>query len=152
MRLSSRGASDDEVIADLARVAEMNSSASLTREVYDRDGEYSSSMVVRRLGSWASACDRAGLVTGRPDLGHGHEVWMQNILDVWITLGRQPSYGDMRSEASRFSPEGYAQRYGSWTDGLIAFQVWIDENSGPVIPTQDPTREAATRRRTGRTA
>jgi len=75
---------------------------------------------------------------------------MQNILDIWIALGRQPSYGDMRSAAARFTPEGYARRYGSWTDGLIAFQKWIDENSGSEIPTQDRSRGTPSRRRTGR--
>jgi hypothetical protein len=150
VKLSSRSASDDEVIADLARVAGLDESTTLTREVYDKLGRYSSSMVVRRIGSWAEACDRAGLATGRPDLGHSHDVWMQNIFDVWISLGRQPTYGDMRVATSRFSPEGYAKRYGSWTDSLIAFQKWIDDTPGSEIPTQDRSPQVRSSRRTSR--
>jgi len=46
---------------------------------------------------------------------------------VWLAVGHQPSYGDMRHQVSRFSPEGYAKRYGSWTDALLAFQSWVDD-------------------------
>ena len=52
---------------------------------------------------------------------------MTNIYDVWIQIGHQPSYGDMRGGTSRFSPEGYARRYGSWTKALLAFEAWVEE-------------------------
>lgn len=124
VKLSARFASDDELLADLVRVAELDQASVLTRARYDELGRFHSSTLHRRLGGWTQACHRAGLISGRPDLGHGDEVWMQNIFDVWVSLGRQPSYGDMR--ASRFSPEGYAKRYGSWSRTLLAFQKWLD--------------------------
>jgi hypothetical protein len=118
------------LIADLARVAALNDSDVLTRERYDQQGKYHSSTITRRLSSWAAACESVGLRGGRPDLGHTHEVWMENVYDVWRQLGRQPSYGDMRG--SQFSPEGYARRYGSWTAALLAFQTWVDESEAGV--------------------
>jgi hypothetical protein len=138
VRISARHVTNDDLIADLARVAaKAGTPASVTRATYDRDGNYNSSTLVRRLGSWDAACRAAGLSTGRPDLGHSDDAWMQNIFEVWIALGRQPSYGDIRS--SRFSPDGYAYRFGSWTKALIAFQGWVDaqDDIDPVAET-DP--------------
>lgn len=131
VRLSARSANDDELVADLARVAADNGSGVLTRARYDRYGAFHSSTIVRRLGGWATACSKAGLTTGRSDLGHADEVWMSNIYEVWIATGRQPSYDAMRIGTSRFSPEGYARRYGSWTQALVSFQHWIDGANTP---------------------
>ena len=133
VRISARHATDEDLVADLARVAAADAGPStlLTRDRYDREGRFHSSTVVRRLGSWAAACERAGLDTGRPDLGHSDDVWMRNVYDVWLTLGRQPSYGDIRNPPSTFSPEGYAKRYGSWTKALLAFQNWVDSKDDP---------------------
>ena len=105
VRLSARSANDDELVADLARVAADNGSGVLTRARYDRYGAFHSSTIVRRLGGWATACAKAGLTTGRSDLGHADEVWMSNIYEVWIAIGRQPSYDAMRIGTSRFSPK-----------------------------------------------
>jgi hypothetical protein len=153
--LSARYASDDDLIADLARVAALDESTVLTRERYDEAGRFHSSTVVRRLGGWAKACERAGLGHGRPDLGHADDAWMQAIFDRWVALGRQPSYGDMR--AARFSPEGYAKRFGGWGRALLAFQDWIDagprsdeldtESNGRVAAPKASARSASLRLR-----
>jgi HNH endonuclease/Homing endonuclease associated repeat len=126
VQVSARFVSDEDLIADLVRVAALDDSDALTRERYNQQGNYHSATIHRRLGSWTAACEIAGLRSGRPDLGHSHEAWMRNLYEVWRRLGRQPSYGDMRG--SRFSPEGYARRYSSWTDALLAFQSWVDES------------------------
>lgn len=54
---------------------------------------------------------------------------MNNIYTAWVRQGRQPSYGDMRG--TRFSPEGYARRYGSWTSALLAFEKWHTLSATP---------------------
>ena len=127
VQLSARFASDDQLVEDLARVASLDRASVLTRARYDEAGRFHSSTIARRLGGWARACELAGLISGRQDLGHSDEVWMQNIFDTWLRLGKQPSYGDMR--AGRFSPEGYAKRYGSWSRALLEFQKWIDSGN-----------------------
>ena len=124
VRISTRFVSDEDLIADLARVAALSGSRALTRAQYAQSGIADPTPIHRRFGSWTAACEKAGLESGRPDLGHADEAWMTNIYDAWATQGRQPSYGDMRG--SRFSPEGYARRYGSWTSALLVFQSWLD--------------------------
>jgi hypothetical protein len=137
VRVSARSATDEDLIADLARVAALTGSRNLTRAEYALNGKWHPATIHRRLG-WAAACKRAGLESGRPDLGHSNEAWLANIYDVWITRGRQPSYNDMRG--SRFSAEGYARRYGSWTGALLAFQNWLDAGEHTALPT--PSRSA----------
>lgn len=143
-----RGEPDSELIEDAKRVAAANGLTTLTRAQYDRDGEWSSSQLVRRLGSWARVCELAGLTTGRPDLGHDHQAWMMNIFDVWVRLGRQPVYQEVATPLSRFSAAGYAHRYGSWTDALLAFQAWLDAQGGTTsTPSPEAPIEISKRRR-----
>jgi Homing endonuclease associated repeat len=101
VQVSARFVSDEDLIADLVRVAALDDSDALTRERYNQQGNYHSATIHRRLGSWTAACEIAGLRSGRPDLGHSHEAWMRNLYEVWRRLGRQPSYGDMRDHGSR---------------------------------------------------
>ena len=147
VRLSARYASDDELVVDLLRVAMLLGTGPFTRKNYERLGQYNPSTIHRRLGGWAEAIKRAGLEGGRPDLGHDDTVWMTNIFEVWVARGKQPSYGHMRG--SRFSPEGYASRYGSWGKALTKFQAWLDSGEGVVaLP---PTSEVREGHATGKT-
>jgi hypothetical protein len=148
VKVSARFVTDDELVADLIRVATLHESDVLTRQQYDRDGSYHSTTVHRRLGGWAAACARAGLRAGRPDLGHTDDQWMANIFEVWSAIGRQPSYGDMRG--SRFSPEGYAKRFGSWTAALLKFQTWIDTAESTLDSDASAVPPASSLRETGR--
>ena len=144
VRLSARGASDEELLADLRHVAAALRVDTLTREQYETHGSYHPSTIHRRLGGWTSACARAGIGAGRPDLGHDEGVWMENIVAVWTACGRQPTYGDMRM--GRFSPEGYAKRYGSWRGALVRFSEWIgDADVASALPIASKVQ------RTGRT-
>ena len=145
VQVSARFKSDDELIQDLVRVAALDNARSLTRARYDQLGAFHSTTIARRFGTWPAALQEAGLSPGRSDLGHSDDVWMRNIYEMWVSKGRQPSYGDMRSSASRFTPEGYAHRYGSWTKALLRFQVWLDSgNDDGVQLKQDDKRTPRT--------
>lgn len=144
VRISTRFVDDEALIADLARVA--GECRTLTRARYDAEGAFHSATLVRRFGSWPEALALAGLESGRPDLGHPEETWLTNLYNMWVLLGRQPSYGDMRRPESRFSPEGYANRFGSWTAALLRFQSWID-TAGAEPPEAAAAPAPAARRR-----
>lgn len=104
----------------------------LTRKTYDRLGAFNSSAFCKRFGSWSRACDLAGVATGaHPAKGHDDDAWMKNIFDVWLTLGRQSTYGEMACDRSRFGPTGYSRRYGFWSSALLRFQQWVDAQDVP---------------------
>lgn len=115
-----RGATDQELIDDLRRVAALVPNARMTLGFYEGNGRFTTSMVLRRFRGWNNALGRAGLspvqVNNIPD-----EMWFKNIANVWDYLGRQPSYGDMRNAPSVYSPSGYACRFGGWRLVLEAF-------------------------------
>lgn len=146
VRLSARYATDDDLVADLGRVAKELGVRSLTRDQYAEHGLYHPVTLHRRLGGWVVACAKAGLDTGRPDLGRSDDDWMLNILEVWQRVGRQPSYGNLRG--SGFSPEGYAKRYGSWGAALTAFQAWILRQDDMAEDTPRDLPDAGPRRTT----
>lgn len=148
VQLSARYASDDELVADLARVAELLGNETLTRDQYAKHGRYHAATIHRRLGSWTEACVQAGLSAGRPDLGRSDDDWMQNIFDTWQRVGKQPSYGDMRGTG--YSPEGYAKRYGAWGAALLRFKDWIEEQDVDVESSRG-IEPVDTKRATGRT-
>lgn len=131
VQIRRRNIPEDELLADLRQVVADNALDALTRKTYDHLGEFNSSAFCKRFGSWAHACDRAGVATGiSPARGQDDHVWMLNLFETWLSLGRQPTYGDMAREPSRFGPTGYARRYGSWTAALELFQSWIDRQEG----------------------
>lgn len=148
VRKAARSASDAELIADLLRVGNEIQPRPVTRQIYDEIGQWHSSTLNRRLGGWAAACDKAGVKCGRPDLGHSDDVWMSEILDQWSALGRQPTYGDMRR--SKFSPEGYARRFGSWSKALQVFENWV-RGSEREIAVETRKRSRSASREMGRT-
>jgi hypothetical protein len=63
----------------------------------------------------------AGLSPTRSDLNIPIQELLQNVEDMWIRLGRQPTYNDMNSPDSRVSAATYANRFGSWRAALQTF-------------------------------
>ena len=55
------GIKDEELIADLRRVASELKKDSVTHFEIDEKGKYSTNTYIRRFGSWLKALERAGL-------------------------------------------------------------------------------------------
>src|SRR5438874_5566668 len=81
--------SDEEILADLKRVASALNTDTLSRDTYQQHGSYAPTTVKKRFGSWNRALAAAGLrivrVRNLPD-----ETLIDNLREVWIKLGRQP--------------------------------------------------------------
>lgn len=117
------GVTDEELLADIIRVAKALKKQSITIHDYDNDGgKYNSSTITRRFGTWNSALDQAGLPRNQT-------FWTKNDLfynleKVWITKGKQPSRRDMDDKAlSKISSGAYLRTFGKWS---IALKEFID--------------------------
>jgi 5-methylcytosine-specific restriction endonuclease McrA len=110
----------DELVEDLKKVATKLNKDSLSQMEYAKYGKYHPCSVTRRFGSWAKALETAGLNKSR-NYGITDEELFENIENVWIKLGRQPYYGDMRKPLSKFSGGTYGRRFGAWRKALEAF-------------------------------
>lgn len=116
---------DDEMIADVQRVAILLGKQSVTMYEYDDYGKYSSSTLFRHFGSWFALLDKAGLKRTR-NLGITEEELFENIESVWTTLGRQPKYIEMNGSLSKYCVGTYEYRFGSWRKSLEAFVAYAN--------------------------
>jgi hypothetical protein len=116
-----REMSDDELLAELVRVAARLGTDILTQPQFNSHSEVSASAMSGRFGSWNRALASAGLKPTRMGRRYTEDDYFENLLEVWTHYGRQPTYGEMELAPSRITPAGYAHRWGSWTKALQAF-------------------------------
>ena len=116
---------EDAVIADLIRVARTIGQDSLSMKEYDVNGQYSSSAVMRKFGSWNIALKKAGL--NCRNSFHADDDLFQNLENVWARKGRQPTRSEMNDKSiSKISSGAYLRRFGRWTDALKSFIAFIN--------------------------
>jgi hypothetical protein len=155
LKNTARGLSDDELLADIRRVAQFLGRETVTLAEYSLNGRGHSSTIQRRFGSWFKALDRAGLQPSRSPIGITDEELFENIRFLWMKLGRQPSYSEVRAPQSQYSAGTYENRFGSWSNALQMFVIWVnadqplnlDNQNEQVAPVRQPTID---RRRTKR--
>lgn len=61
VRVKNAPVTDEEIISDLRRVADVIKSLKVTQKSYGEYGKYDTSNVGRRFGTWNNALDAAGL-------------------------------------------------------------------------------------------
>lgn len=125
---SLRGASDEELFADLRRCAEMLGQKTITMGQYDELGKSHPSIFVRRFGSWFEALRLAGLEPSRSKIGITDLELFENIRQLWTALGRQPKYSEVKSPSSAFSASTYENRFGTWGKALELFVQWVNSD------------------------
>lgn len=112
--------SDDALITDLQRVAQLLNSDTVPQRKYGIFGTYDYSTVIRRFGSWNNALRIAGLSLSN-EVDISDERLFENLLVLWQHLGRQPRRSELSSPPSTISQTPYSRRFGSWTASLGAF-------------------------------
>ena len=142
-----RNTPDDELLADVRRVADELGQDRLTIDAYNERGKFHATTLTRRFLSWFAVLEKAGLKRTR-NLNISNDALFENLVDVWTSLGRQPRYGDMKPSVSRFSVGTYEKRFRGWNNALRAFADWAngDDRTAPE-PTPD---EISQRRRSPR--
>ncbi len=112
--------SDEELIADLRRVADKLGIDRVPHGEYRRLGHYSDTTQCQRFGSWNEALQQAGLnISNRRNISD--EELFENILGLWQHYGRQPRLSETDSPPSRISASTNKRRFGSWMNALSAF-------------------------------
>jgi len=111
---------DEELIADLRRVAQELGTDSVSARQYQSLGRYSHTTQLKRSGTWNEALRRAALeISNRQDIPDGD--LFENILILWQHFGRQPRRREVDSSPSIISHQPYNRRFGSWMNALKAF-------------------------------
>jgi 5-methylcytosine-specific restriction endonuclease McrA len=128
-----RNVPDEELVADIRRVAAELGKRSVTIDEYNERGTFHNTTLARRFGSWFGALERAGLEKTR-NLHISNEELFDNLVDVWLLLGRQPKYDDMTKTHSKYSSGTYEKRFGGWRAALEAFVRWANEGEMSPAP------------------
>lgn len=155
LKPTNRGASDDDMLKDLQRCASELGQLTITPKQYREIGRFGERTFAKRFGSWSAALQRAKLSSSRAG-AYTHMDLFENIRDLWLHLGRQPEYREVRRPASRFAVKVYRTTFGSWSEALQQFVVWAndtaDENpqAAPVTTEQSENQPTPKRRRTPR--
>lgn len=138
LKLHRRDISDDEIIADLKRVADSIDS-NLTQNIYKELGKYAPSTIARRFKSWNNALELAGIPVktfrdiSKLDL-------FRNLENVWVSLGRQPKYVEMKFPLSKYTSVTYETYFGKWNIALEKFIEYInteDESTEEQVAAHD---------------
>lgn len=128
LELNKRNNSDEELIEDLVRVAKSIDKNTVTIAEYEEHGKFHPSTLQRRFGSWFKVLKKAGLEKSRSAINIPEEELFKNIEDVWIKLGRQPKYAEMKSPLSKYSAGTYDKRFGTWGNGLQKFVEYVNQD------------------------
>jgi 5-methylcytosine-specific restriction endonuclease McrA len=121
-----RNTPDDELIADVKRVALELGKDAVTIEEQNERGRFHATTLTRRFGSWMTVLEKAGLQQTRTPMNIPEEDLFRNLEEIWTHLGRQPRYQDLKGDVSRYCNTTYAKRFGSWRKALEAFVAFIN--------------------------
>lgn len=133
-------ASSDEFIPDLKRVAKVLGKSSVTQAEYRDRGRFGPGVVSRHFGGWLEALRAAGLEKTR-EYGLSDEDYFQNLETMWVHLGRQPRYGEVRRPFSRYSAGAYERRFGTWRKALESFVAFVNQQPNESIAHEEPEPE-----------
>jgi len=155
LRKTARGQTDEQLLEDLRRVASKLGRDTVTIAEYTQHGLGHATTIQRRFRSWFKALQDAGLKPSRSRIGISDEELFENLRTVWMLLGRQPNYGEIKNPLSQYSAGTYEKRFGSWSLALQQFVEWVDADEGaqpdkPQIETESPRHSGAQARRTKR--
>ena len=141
-----RNVSDDDLIADVRRVAAKHKASTVTKEQYRASGKFGAETIRRHFGSWNEALVRAGLTVSKR-WRIPNEVLFANLEAIWRHLGRQPRRDDLDMVSTEASKSVYDQRFGGWRNALQAFVNWINAEE-PIV--RQTMASSAQRRNTAR--
>lgn len=137
--------SDDEMVADLRKVAAALGTTKITQKLYRQHGKFDDSNIGRRFGTWNKALEIAGLSISNQQ--YSDEQLFENILSLWQHHGRQPKRAELAEPPSDISQGPYNRRFGSWSAALEQF---VDYANSSELTAPNPKEESLNQRKTGR--
>ena len=141
-----------ELIDDLKKVAKHLKKDTVSMSEYSAHGQFSITPFRNRFSNWNNALKSAGLKVGQRHYVTKAELY-KNIEEVWIRLGRQPKFREMKKPLSKYSYGTYVRQFGTWNEALKSFIDYINEDveeEQKVTQTQEQKGEVPSKRKTTR--
>jgi hypothetical protein len=125
-----RNIPDSELLEDLRRVAFKLGTEAISSRVYnDNGGNYTAGTIGARFGSWNNALIKAGLQVVNQREVSSKELF-ENLKEIWIDVGRQPTFRDIKKPVSKYSKHQYISKFETWRNALEAFIDYIGQSEG----------------------
>lgn len=145
-RVSGQSVTDEELLADLRRVAELLGASTVSMPKYRELGKFDDSNLAKRFGTWNNALSKVGLTISN-EVNISDARLFENILTLWQHYGRQPRRSELAKPPSSISQGPYKRRFSSWTAALEAFVVYANDNinEAPASVENDATKTRTSR-------
>ena len=136
---------DDEILDELRRVANLLSQESITRvDLRNHSAAISEAVVASRFGSWMEGVRCAGLqVSNNYRAKLTDEDYFENLLTVWVFHGRQPLWREMDDPPSAISPSAYQKHFGGWRRALETFVARTRQDDPQAIASESAPKTDA---------
>jgi len=117
--------SEGELLNNLKEISEKISSTTISKKDFEKHSKYGYTSYRNYFGSFKKALEKLNLSRAR-NWGTNEEEYLENIKDIWILLERQPKHKDMDIPKSKHSSASYSHFFGSWTNALKKFSLFIE--------------------------
>ena len=110
---------DTELLLDLQRVSNETGKQSLTIAEYKEHGRYDPSTIIRHF----ETCNKAFSIERFQisNRQYADRELFDNLAELWIKIGHQPSRRDLSLFQSPISYKAYERRFGKWSVALKSF-------------------------------
>jgi hypothetical protein len=135
-RTLGRTLSNEELVAELQRVASILGHSSLTADDLNAHALVGPATFRNRFGSLKAAFRAAGLSESAHGKRYADEECFENLLHIWTNLGRPPMYREMSSLPSTVGGKAYVKRWGTWNKALHAFANRVNADDLGANPPQ----------------
>lgn len=122
-----RGITNEELVAELKRIALKLNKVVLKRSDNDEHGKYGTTTYIRRFGSWFKALEKSGLEKSRTPMNLPEEELFRNLEEIWVRLGRQPRYAEVQKPLSKYHVGTYENRFGTYRKALEKFVSYVNK-------------------------
>lgn len=109
-----------ELINDVIAVSKKLGKNTVTIQNYLEHGKFHPNTLKNRFKSWTAVLKKAGLKLSWHPMD-SDELLFRNIKAVWMKLGTQPRYEQMKAPLSKYSSATYLRRFGTWKEALRSF-------------------------------
>lgn len=128
----------DILLAELQSAQLKHPGSILTYDSYKANGgTYSRSVFVAGFGSWTTAVNTAGSISGK-QARYSRDNLFDEIQRLWEKFGRQPTQVQMWKQGN-ISPKCYSREFGSWTKAIHAFCDDRNVDSAPTAIPEPPS-------------
>lgn len=118
--------SSKEIIDDIILVAKKLDVNSITTSQYLAYGKYTLKPIVKNFGTWEKALKKAKLEpTGFKSKVTDIELY-EDIENMWIQKGAQPTTTDVRNGLSQYALNTFARKFGSWNNAIKSFISYVN--------------------------